>query len=142
MLKFTQIFFYITILTCFDINGVFAQLHISTNMRKDYSWNESKSEWVLESIDKESSTFFDFNKDETMFTHTTKDLKSSYVIKSEDHEKDTEIWTFEIVSDVGNKYTMILDLTPDFKNIRFAGIDKETGRSFLVRHSIKAIWTE
>lgn len=116
-----------------------AQMHISTNLRQDYSWSESQDKWVLTSEDDQSSTLFDFNKDLTMFTHTTATITSTYYIKSSTKNTDNNTWEFDVVSDVGNKYHVILD--PDNNNIRFIGTDSN-GDTYLVRHTIKQIWTD
>ncbi len=114
-----------------------AQMHISTNLREDYVWSDNQEKWILVSSDDGSATLFDFNKDMTMMTHTTATISSTYYIKSSVENKENQTWDFEVVSDVGNKYRMLLDMKNN--NIRFIGKDKDE-TSFLVRHTIKRLW--
>jgi len=115
-----------------------AQLHISTNLRQDFSWDEVNDEWKLGSTDEESLTFFEFNKEFTMLKHTTSTITSAYIIKSSEHDETDgrDQYIYSIVSDVGNKYMMIVDIKYD--NIRFVANDG----SYMVRHRIKASWTD
>ena len=71
-----------------------------------------------------------------MFKHTTASLTSAYMIKSSEEDKEREQWELDIVSDVGNKYTMIIDLKND--NIRF--IYKGDDKMYMVHHTIKKVW--
>lgn len=114
----------------------FAQMHISTNMRRDAVFNEITREYDLISEDKEELTFFEFNKDFTMFKHTTPNITSSYIIKSSTRNKENETWDFEIMSDVGNRYYMILDKKKN--NIRF--IYTRDNSTLLTQHTIKSLW--
>ena len=57
-------------------------MNISTNLRQDFIWDEEKEEWNLLATNQEELTFFEFNKDFTMFKHTTPSATSAYMIKS------------------------------------------------------------
>ena len=114
-----------------------AQLHISTNMRRDGVFNEITKEYDLISEYKEELTFFEFNKAFTMFTHTTPNLTSSYKIKSSAYNKENETWEFEIMSDVGNHYYMIIDQKKN--NIRFI-YDRDNSTLF-IQYTIKRLWS-
>ena len=116
--------------------SIFAQMSISTNLRQDATWDEENEEWIITSTNEEELTFFEFNKDFTMFKHTTATITSAYIIKSHEYDEENERYECDIVSDVGNKYFMIIDLKGE--NIRFLA-DRENG-SYLVQHSIKRIW--
>lgn len=128
---------FLTILTLLTIVAS-AQVHISTNLRQDFSWDEENEDWKLESTDEESLTFFEFNKEFTLLKHTTSTITSAYIIKSSEHDEtdDNDQYIYSIVSDVGNKYLMIVDIKNN--NIRFVVNDG----SYLVRHRIKASWTD
>lgn len=117
---------------------LFAQMNISTNLREDYTWDEETEEWELISSDEEELTFFKFNKELTMFKHTTPSITSAYIINSYEYDEENDQYTFEVMSDVGNEYTMILDEKNE--NIRFIG-ESEDG-TFCVRHTIKKLWVE
>ena len=113
-----------------------AQMNISTNLRQDGVYNEVSKEWEVISTDDEVLTFFEFNKDFTMFKHTTASITSAYMIKSSEEDKKREQWELDIVSDVGNKYVMIIDLKND--NVRF--IYKNDDKMYMVHHTIKKVW--
>ena len=130
-----KIIFTLTIILC-GIHGIYAQMHISTNLRGDYVYNESTEEYDLLGEDKEELTFFEFNKEFTMFKHTTPTMTSAYTIKSTKEDKENERWEFDIMSDVGNSYFMILDVKNN--NIRF--VYKKNSSTYLVRHTIKRLW--
>jgi hypothetical protein len=116
-----------------------AQMSISTNQRDDYDWDDTKKQWQLISEDPKSATLFEFNKDMTMFKHTTETISSSYYIKSKAYNDEIKCWEYEVVSDVGNKYKLILDT--DNNNLRFIGTTG-SGDKFLVRHTIKRLWKD
>jgi hypothetical protein len=117
-----------------------AQMHISTNLRADYTWNATKNEFELVTSDPEQLTFFDFNKDFTTFKHTTPTITSAYLIKSYKHDTldKRDQYQLEIVSDVGNAYTMYIDIKNN--NVRF--FYTRDGKSYLVRHTIKKTWMD
>lgn len=119
-------------------NLLYSQFHISTKICEIYSWNQDTKKWVMISQDKESSTLFDFNKEMTMFTHTTETISSTYYIKGSTHPEE-HIWEYDIISDVGNSYYFTIDLKN--YNLRFIGINKD-GTLFLVRHIIKRSWSD
>ena len=92
--------------------STYAQLHITTSVREDYLWNEEKNDWVFDTQNKNEATFFDFNKDMTMVKHTTPTMTSNYLIKSEVMvDKNRKKYEFDVMSDVGNKYHALIDVT-------------------------------
>jgi len=115
---------------------VTAQMHISTSLRRDAVFNLKTQTYDLIGEDHEELTFFDFNQELTMFKHTTPSITSAYIIKSTVEDKEHERWEFDVISDVGNKYLMILDVKNN--NIRFIA-EREDG-TYLVQHTIKKIW--
>ena len=125
----------ICLLTFLSTN-VFAQMSISTNLRQDFTWDYENEEWSLTSTDEEELTFFEFNKDFTMFKHTTASLTSAYMIKSMEEDKEREQWELDIISDIGNNYLMIIDFNNE--NVRF--ISDSESDSYLVKHVIKSVW--
>ena len=123
---------------CFLTTIASAQLHISTNLRMDFSWDEINDDWTFESQDDQSLTFFEFNKEYTIVKHTTSTATSAYIIKSFEHvdEEGREQYNYMIVSDLGNKYLMVLDIKNT--NIRFVSNDG----SHLVKYRIKSSWAD
>jgi len=112
-----------------------AQIYISTNLIQFAIFNEKTREYDLIG-EKEEITFFEFNKQFTFFKHTTPTITSAYTIKSSKEDKVNERWEFDIMSDVGNSYYMILDLKNN--NIRF--IYTKNGSIYLLQYSIKKLW--
>lgn len=110
-------------------------LFISTNYRYNAYWSDLTDSWKT-LTEKEDPTLFIFNKDMTMFKHRTRSITSDYFIISEEYDATNKQYELEVVSDVGNKYTMILDLEDE--NLRF--IYKKGGKSYLVQHEIKTTW--
>ena len=53
------------------------------------------------------------NKDETMFTHTTSEMKSTYYVKKlryTQEQQEEGFFAYDVVSDSGNKYTFTFDM--------------------------------
>ncbi|WP_186990389.1 hypothetical protein [Constantimarinum furrinae] len=113
-------------------------MNISTDLRKDGIWDDVSEEWSLISENNEELTFFVFNTDLTMFKHTTSSVTSAYLIKSQEKDEENDQFELSIVSDVGNKYIMIIDFKND--NLRF--IYDNDGESRMVWHRIKSVWFE
>jgi hypothetical protein len=124
--------FALTVLT----NLSYSQLNVSTDVKEYYDWDNTKEEWVISSAEDPFFSFFEFNEDFTLLTHTTSDITSAYIIKSEEYDEPRDQYTFEVVSDVGNEYLLIMDKNNN--NIRFIGED-ESG-TYLVRFRIKKVW--
>lgn len=114
---------------------VFAQLNITTNFRQDAIWDEEQEEWEVLSTD-ENVTFFEFNKELTLFKHTTNSITSTYIIKSFEYNEEEAKYTMVVVSDVGNEYDMIVDGLNSYVGFFYYYDDAYV----LVRHTIKKIW--
>jgi hypothetical protein len=113
-----------------------AQMNISTNVQRNFIYDEDKEDFTLISENKEDITFFVFNKDMTMFKHTTPSMTSAYIINSSKEDEEAKTWEFSITSDVGNKYVMMLDIKA--QKLRFI-VNKE-GTTIVVEHGIKKVW--
>lgn len=117
-----------------------AQLHISTNTRKDAYWDKKENKWVVTSTNDEELTFFNFNKEFTMFKHVTPSITSAYMInkvtKADDKNK---MYEFDITSDVGNAYHMYIDEGNMAIYITYTDSD---GVMHAVIHVIKKIWSD
>ena len=117
---------------------IIAQFTVSTDQRQDGMWDEDNQEWTILSTDDDEMTFFEFNEEMTMFKHTTSTITSAYMIKSQSVDDTGNIYEFDVISDVGNKYHMIIDLAEEY--IRF--VHEKDGTTYLVQHRIKSSWTE
>lgn len=129
---------YLIFALLFYSTGLFAQMNISTDLRQDGVYNTETEEWEVLSTDDEELTFFEFNKEFTMFRHTTPTITSAYLVKSQEENKELEQFELSIVSDAGNKYLMIID----FKNENVRFIYEREGSLLMVHHRIKRVWFE
>jgi len=84
----------------------------------------------------EESSLFVMNKAETMFTHTIESMKSTYYVTSNEYDKEKDVWSYYVTSDVGNKYLFVFD--PKNKQIRALYV--KDGESILIVYTVKAIF--
>ena len=135
-MKLMQVKIYFTFLFSLFFSVAFAQMSISTNQREDAVWDKETKDWKMVSVNEESATFFEFNEELTMFTHTTKTIQSGYLIKSQEFDKEENTYELVVMSDVGNKYYVTLNI--EAKTIEF--LAKKKGEIYRVKHSIKHLW--
>ena len=112
-----------------------AQLNISTNYRQDAIWNNETEQWDVLSTD-ESGTLFSFNKELTMFKHTTETISSDYYISDWEYNEEEVKYTMTVTSDVWNAYELIIDGINNCVCF-FYWYENEY---ILVRHTIKRSW--
>ncbi len=117
------------------LNNLQAQVSFSCTYRQYCYWNEN-SEKYEDCEGYEESSLFVMNKAETMFTHTIETLKSTYYIDRKEYDKKNDVYTYNVTSDVGNKYYYIFD--PKNKEVR-AVFTKES-KIILLRFAVKAIF--
>lgn len=122
----------VALFTTFVLN---AQLNISTNYRQDALWDEIALDWEVYSTD-DTGTLFEFNKELTMFKHTTERISSTYYITSWEYDEDKTLYTMQVKSDVGNEYEMMIDGINNCVCF-FKWYDEGY---VLVRHTIKSSW--
>jgi hypothetical protein len=117
-----------------------AQLHISTDTRKDAYWNATSEEWLITSTNTDELTFFNFNEQMTLFKHVTPSMTSAYIIdKVTNADDEKKIYEFDITSDVGNKYHMIID---EANMVIYITYTDSEGVLHAVIHMIKKIWND
>jgi hypothetical protein len=114
----------------------YCQLNISTDTRSVYVWDTQKNDFVL-TVSEDLSTLLEFNKEFTMFKHTTKNITSTYYIKGDAFNKEVKAREFNIVSDVGNKY--ILFIKTNENKIVFLG-NYDDGTPYYIDMHIKRLW--
>ena len=112
-----------------------AQLSISTSLRQDAVWDDLKEDWEVYSLDS-TGTFFEFNKELTMFKHTTATITSNYKITSYEFDESKIIYTMQVVSDVGNEYEVIIDGENNYIGFFYERDDEY----IVVHHTIKNTW--
>ncbi len=117
------------------MNGVTAQLNISTNFRQNAVWQNEGEKWNVYSTD-EGGTLFVFNKELTTFRHTTATISSDYYITKWDYNEEELKYTMTVTSDAGNEYEMIIDGVNNCVAF-FYWYEEEY---YLVRHTIKNTW--
>ena len=79
----------ILIIIMFLISGIcYSQVVMTTDYYQLGKYDDNKKEYVPTTDFLYQSTFFKFNKSETMFTHVTEDLSSDYVILSFEKNED------------------------------------------------------
>lgn len=124
-----------TLIALFLTYATFAQLGISTNYRQDAYWKNDTEEWIVTSTD-EGGTLFEFNRELTMFKHTTETITSTYYIKEWDYNEEEVKYTMKVTSDAGNDYEMIIDGVNNCVAFFYWYEDVY----YLVRHTIKNSW--
>ena len=113
-----------------------AQVSFSTSHREYCYYDEDKDEFT-DCFGWDESSLFVMNEKETMFTHTIESMTSTYYVKDKEYDHDKDVYTYKVVSDVGNEYYYVFDL----KNyeIRCLGLDSDEN-IFLLTFRVKAIF--
>jgi hypothetical protein len=112
-----------------------AQKSYSATYRSYCDWNETTKKFENCS-GYDDNSLFEMNSDQTMFIHTTATIKSSYYVKSKEHDATNDVEIYEVTSDVGNKYTYIFDE----KNKEIRVVFLRDGKTQLLTFTIKAIF--
>lgn len=100
-------------------------------------WNKTTGKYSTDCDEYDDISLFVMNKNETFFTHTTEEIKSTYFITSKEYDKENDVYTYDVKSDVGNSYYYVFDIKN--KQIRAVFTDEE-GKTKLVTFSVKAIF--
>jgi hypothetical protein len=114
---------------------VYSQVSFSCTYREYCDWN-NYTEKFENCEGYEESSLFVMNEAETVFTHTTETMKSSYFVKSREYDKENDVYTYYVTSDVGNDYYYIFDL----KNKEVRVLIKKEDKIELLRFYVKAIF--
>ena len=120
------------------MESLYAQIFISANLRKDGWFNKTKKLYDSTFKDNTVPSTFEFDNDFTILRHKTDSKTSIYLIRSQKHDEGNGCWEFDIISDAGYSYYMIIDILN--KNIRF--IYKETGSTYLAQFGIHRVWVD
>lgn len=85
--------------------SLYAQtMYVSSEKRQTCYWNETQSKYAGCGDIENYESLFTLNADQTIFTYTTIKIKSSYYVKDKTYNKEKDLTTYDVVSDVGNKY--------------------------------------
>ncbi len=123
------------ILLTFMFLSSFSQTSFSCYYREYCYWNENTEEFENCEGYEEASLFV-INESETMFTHTIESMKSTYYVNDSEYDSENDVFTYDVVSDVGNEYLYIFD--PSNKEVRAVFV--QDGATVLVRFYVKAIF--
>jgi hypothetical protein len=122
-------------LALIGLTNLNAQISFSCTYRQYCTWNEYTEEFE-DCEGYEESSLFVMNANETMFTHTIETMKSTYYVDSKEYDKKNDVWSYNVTSDVGNKYIYIFD--PKNKEIRALYITDD--KTMMIVFSVKAIF--
>ena len=114
-----------------------AQVSFSCYHREYCDWNEATQNYEDNCRGYDEASLFVMNESETMFTHTTENIKSTYYVKEREYDEENDVWTYNVTSDVGNEYYYIFD--PNNKEIRVVIVDDDEDIT-LLRFYVKAIF--
>lgn len=113
-----------------------AQVSFSCYHREYCDWNEATQNYEDNCRGYDEASLFVMNESETMFTHTIESMKSTYYVQEKNYDEKNDVWTYDVVSDVGNKYFYIFD--PKNNEIRF--LSERDDYNTLGRFLVKAIF--
>ena len=120
---------------CFYLSAG-AQVSYSCTYRQYCDWDTAEQTYS-NCTGYDDHSLFEINKNETMFDHTTESLSSSYYIKSREYDAKNEVYSYQVISDVGNKYYYMFD--PNNKQVRALYTTKD-GKYNLVIFTVKAVF--
>lgn len=123
------------VVTILSFNIIHAQVSFSCTYREFCYWN-AVTEKFGNCKGYEENSLFVMNKNESMFSHTIEEMKSTYYVNSKEFDKKNEVYTYDVTSDVGNKYYFIFD--PKNKEVR--AVFEHDGKTVLLRFTVKAIF--
>ena len=84
------------------------------------------------------ASLFELNAGKTMFTHTTSNMTSHYYVQSSKFDTQYNLYTYEVVSDVGNKYVFYI---PPGGTGNLSIFKDQGNKSYMIRHHIRRSWT-
>ena len=113
-----------------------AQVSFSCYHREYCEWDDDLETFSSDCSGYDEASLFVMNDDETMFTHTTESIKSTYYVQEKEYDEKNDVWTYNVVSDVGNKYYYIFD--PKNKEIRV--LSERDDYNTMIRFLVKAIF--
>lgn len=115
-------------------------MHASTSYKEIRYWNP-KTEKFDKGNNVEFNSMFTLNADESIFNHVTNDIKSSYYVTKKKYMDGCSCYSYDVTSDVGNKYTYFVDLPKDMIKIMSIG-HKDAYDDYLIIFTIKSHWTD
>jgi hypothetical protein len=132
----------IIMLLLMGVSTVTAQAVTVTTITSNCCWyDEEKKTYDKDcSFDAYKSSRLVFNEEQTMIVHTTEAMTSTYYVNYQEHvtklDDGTEVdyYWYEITSDVGNNYSLAIDIK--YNSVTFM----PTGGGYMIRSTIKSIF--
>jgi len=113
---------------------------ISTSNKEVCFWTPGTKAFDKCGTNDDYASMFLINSDQTTITHTTNDIKSTYYVNSKDFLTDCNCYSYDVTSDVGNKYTFFMDYDKGLVRVLSSGHSDESD-DFLILYTIKSHWT-
>lgn len=130
---------FILLVILFAGETVYAQIHITTNAWSHGKFNKETKQYDLVSVDNKQSSSFEFDKEFTFVKHVVPSKSTSYyLIKSQKKDELNNRWEFDIISDAGYSYFMIIDIANE--NVRF--IYRTTRNTYVTQLGIQRVWMD
>lgn len=126
------------ILGLFSTGTLYAQVLISSNLRQDGKFNRATKVYDSTLRDSKETSYFEFDKEFTICKHITPSKTSIYYIRSKKNDTLNDRWEFDVLSNAGYSYYMILDILNN--NIRF--IFKDNGFTHVAQFAINKFWAD
>lgn len=112
-----------------------AQTSFACTYRTLTVWNDYTKKYEEVSGYSESS-LFEVNSKETMFIHTISSVTSTYYVKSREYDETNKVWTYDVVSDVGNNYYFVFNP----KNYEVRAAYKYNNNVYMIVFNVKSIF--
>jgi hypothetical protein len=114
--------------------------NFSTSYKNECWWNSNTEKYDKCSGSDESS-LFSINSGKTMIHHTTKTISSDYYVSKNEYDSKNDVYTYDVKSDVGNKYFFIFDEKNN--QVRVVGNNKTSeGKTYMHVYTVKKMWKE
>ena len=119
----------------FTLPTLSAQVSFSCDYRESCYYSEYTESYSRCGGYEEPSLFI-MNEDETMFTHTTETIKSTYYVKKKKYDSENDVFFYYVTSDVGNEYIYCFDVNA--KEIRILIENDED--IYIIKFRVKSVF--
>lgn len=118
--------------------AAYSQIHITTSLRQEGKFNKLTKVYDSAFKDKKESTVFELDRDFTVLKHSTINKTTWYLIKSLKKDTKSGCWEFDILSERGYSYFMIIDILNG--NIRF--VYRASDHTYVSQYTINNFWVD
>lgn len=90
---------------------VFSQINAQTNLScssVEYCTENPKTQVHDKCNEVNQKSLFKINKDETIITHITEDLKSIYYVKTKEYDAELKFFTYVVNAEEGSEFEIIV----------------------------------